>query len=302
MKLFETNIIEKYNQSVNRMTAQQACNYLGMSWDSFRITVWRGTLGDNRLSSLNKGVPNEVIQEVLNRDHGICSVCSRDMVLFKKILDAGRCSSDPNERLGYLNVTKFLRLSLKSSLWYIEKIDIGEKWITSNCKTMCFLCMAKKTEKNEKPWYPIPVSGGWSSKEAIYNRDDIECLRSIRQSYGKPVGNDMKPKTCFRSYLSRSVHNIFANWCRTRDRRYKELLPGSNPNNEKSWEESIEDLTGPQQEINAELNEVYRSMDLESTQKNIVDLITEGCSISDIVKKLAIPKRKMRNEIRKVEV
>jgi len=80
-----------------------------------------------------------------------------------------------------------------------------------------------------KPWLLEPLEGKRTSMAAIFDTREIIDLdhgTGISVWRVRPVTR-MRPKITargFKSYLTRAIHNHFANWCRTRSRKYKEQL------------------------------------------------------------------------------
>ncbi len=77
---------------------------------------------------------------------------------------------------------------------------------------------------------PIPVSGTWCSKFAVFRTEDVLNLHNIHYFKKRtileivwPMATPLKTRSPFRTYLTTAIHNIFANFCRTHARRYKEL-------------------------------------------------------------------------------
>ncbi len=76
-------------------------------------------------------------------------------------------------------------------------------------------------------WMPSPVAGDATSLDALWGADDVERYEATvyvhhekvaerEEMLGRPTASH------FRTYVQRAVHNAFANWVRTQDRRHKE--------------------------------------------------------------------------------
>lgn len=77
-----------------------------------------------------------------------------------------------------------------------------------------------------KQWLAGPVEGTRCSKDALYATADILDMDEGDHWKHRPNKRVRPPFTAkgFKAYLQRAVHNHFANWCRTRSRKYKEQL------------------------------------------------------------------------------
>jgi hypothetical protein len=314
-KLIEVDLIGKYNVSGSllpkKLTALQACSHLQIQWGQFKVLMWRGHKGENRQEDRNRSVSKEILVRVFERDHGVCHCCGSDMDLLSSKLERMKASTNPVVRECHVKAMKQLGLnSKKRILWYVEKMGKlkGGSDPLETHVTTCFSCMRKRTPvrvKSRSEWVPTPVEGTWASKKAIYTRESIERLRIIRENKKNRCKKhlDIDPlvfntKSFFKLYLARSVHNIYANWCRTRDRRYKEHFPGIDAESGKSWEETLEDPTGPRQE---NLLAVYEAAKViaygdrngggdSKVHEEVLALAAEGHTLAEIIQKLSLPK------------
>ncbi len=80
-----------------------------------------------------------------------------------------------------------------------------------------------------KPWLLLPLEGSRFSKTAIFDTREIIDIDhgAARSLWGNRPVPRMRPEITsrgFKTYLSQTIHNHFANWCRTRSRKYKEQL------------------------------------------------------------------------------
>jgi DNA-directed RNA polymerase specialized sigma24 family protein len=85
-------------------------------------------------------------------------------------------------------------------------------------------------------YMPSPIEGKRCSDEVFYNGADILLIqdtlteleaRGMKKRPFKPVRERIHPPITahgFKAYLARAIHNIFANFCRTVDRKCKEQL------------------------------------------------------------------------------
>lgn len=86
--------------------------------------------------------------------------------------------------------------------------------------------------KGSKPEEPTgltfkPIKGTLREKNVLYQREDIreldEALDRMPRSQPRRVTFPLGA-TGFKAYLTQAIHNHFANWCRTRKRKYQDLL------------------------------------------------------------------------------
>lgn len=127
------------------------------------------------------------------------------------------------------------------------------------------------------PEFPSPVEGTYQERTSMYRRADIvewydeyECVRhmlAVPPKEGQWVWQVPAPRATkkhFIHYLKRAVQHRFANFCRTEERRHKERVWDSFPDqvssvdNPASWEDRQE--TQPNQEEQAELGLLVRKL------------------------------------------
>lgn len=331
LKIVENKVILKYNSSggslPKRLTALQACGYLRMTWGSFKTMLHRHNVGDDRLRDKARDLSLAVRNEVFARDKGVCSCCGRDAHKFGECLRIGQQRpAQFEEKFGW--TVREVRTQIGVSpnqkyFWFVEKDvqRVGRKPLKNPGKhrpttytTVCFLCWRKRHTENrcKSAWAPQPVEGTWSSRRAKYDREDIERVKVLRDSSPRrsrpttepiePLPEMLRTKSFFKLYLARAVHNIYANWCRTRDRRYKEFFPGADVDTGRSWEETLEDPMGSNQETLLALYEASKLLaygpdkdgGILTTHEDVLCLIAEGHKVTDIIQKLSLPKGVLR--------
>lgn len=331
LKLVEVDVIHKYNTSSSlpkRLTAKQFASVVGMEWPTLKRHLHRFHVGVSCLRFADESL----LGRIYKRDKGVCSCCGKDTKILSMSLDRVRLNpNDPNIRQGILRAIagdfpimdssgldnyglalKTLGLSPgHKKLWYAVKtsklIQRGAK--IDHFDTICFLCLSKKYPNGTRVrsgWAPTPVEGKWSSQKALYAREDAERFIADRKARGASVKNTSKIKHYFRSkpffklYLAKSVHNIYANWCRTRARRYKEHFPGTDPETGRSWEDTLVDSNRANQETLSELYEAIRILVNDkigactSAHEEVIVLLTKGYSPDEIVDRMGLPKRGLR--------
>jgi hypothetical protein len=253
MKLVEVDVIQKYNDSSPMpkfMDGLAAATYVGKSWSSFKRTIHRHIIGEDRYLDRIRSVSKTIKSQLLQRDHGVCHCCGNNMVRFAKLVD--RYKKDPLRRKTFRKILSDLQLTSKQkTFWYAERVNTPlSKGMNEadRYKTICFICLRERRppvvrSKSGSGSVPTPVKGTWASKKATYRGEDVERFRLdlvARGLYKEGIcPKKFKSKPFFKLYLARAVHNIYANWCRTRARRYKEHFPGTDPETGRSWEDTL---------------------------------------------------------------
>lgn len=317
LKLFEVDVLEKYNRSGSlpqKITALQACAYLQITWGQFKVIVWRANFGERRRLDQVRVVTDRLQDMIFDRDHGLCHCCGRDMdrlgkklAFYRENAKRSHVSEQTGESHSYLELVRLLGISPRQRFfWYADKIgESSPNDPISGYVTTCFLCWANKygDPKEKSKWAPLPVEGSWSSKHALYDRKDIERLKEMRDGSKRCKKHEeieaviFHAKCPFKMYLARAVHNIYANWCRTRDRRYKEHLPNPDAVTGEAWETTLVDSFQPQQDDLLALYEASKLIaygDREGVtdskvHEDVMDLAAEGYSVPEIVRKLSLP-------------
>jgi hypothetical protein len=212
MQLFAVDILSKYQKSgkdslPKTMTAQEACEFLGVTWGQFRTMMWYG-------------------QPAAEKSH-------------------------PNHFRRHFNI------------------------IT-----------------------PKPVEGTWCSKKAVFYTEDIARLHELgyfkkRSNWEVPIPVT-RTRSKFKIYLSTAVHNIFANWCRTRHRKYKEayLAPAEDGT---PWEMQIADETHNATSLDVRIAITQALGDVFSQEPDRVDdvlaYLNKGYTLVEIAKELKLNTR-----------
>lgn len=325
VEILRVDLITKYNSSIGSipkvLTAEQACSYLGMTWGGFKYMMIRMVNGDHR--SKNKSAFRwatlSLEQEVLQRDGHACHHCGVNTRALQHCLDDHWLFSNRKDYAILMT-----RLGLPSShrtFYYVgfdESVPIKKgdtfkvryKVFCSTCVTKLFGSVpeSRSTVKgNSDRMYVAPASGTYGSRKATYHTVDIERIKSDRETDPRCKRNPsvpplkLQPKPYFKLYLARSVHNIYANWCRTRDRKYKEHFPGVDPDTGKSWEETLIDGYGPRQETIYALHEtlsVFFGGDerlIEAKHEELLSLVAKGLTVEEIVVRMKLPKKVLKD-------
>lgn len=315
MKLIEVKVIEKYQRSggslPKQLTGEQAAAYLQMNFASFKVSIWRFLLGDYRKIGGVKAVSSTIVDAVTARDKGVCGLCGKDCTAIENALAMYRLES--LEKYTEKRQALFHRYGIpvgREKLWVVSRKKGVASEGPEGFQTACLFCC----ERNKSEWAPTPLTGGWSSAKATYAREDIERYRIVREakSRTKAVAQTVDPivyhtKSLFKLYLARAVHNIYANWCRTRSRRYKEIYPGTNEEGQ-SWDYNImdnhaqpEDLVSLYRAVKlaASGEEDIRDVDFgsksnEAREVQFLGLLAEGYTLPEVVTKMSLPRSVLR--------
>lgn len=289
MKLFENHVVEKHRASLGhlpkQLTGAQAAAYLQMPWFAF-------------LKRVNRGVKRENLAlKIFRRDRGVCSRCKCDMIEFGAALQ--RLRQDNPE--GFPIITDRIKKTLGADhlpvrFWALDSESV-------DARTICYFC-AKKSAQRTVPfaWYPVPAKGPWTSRTALYNREDVERLKLLLdQEKDRVIDPDANPasalcRSFFKQYLARSIHNIYANWCRTRARRYQEQYKGNDESTGRAWEETLGDPRGARQESVVELSRMVKylagsgdpSESTEESESEVLTMFEEGKSVTEVARKMNI--------------
>jgi len=315
MKLVEVDVIQKYNDSSSLpkfMDGLSAAYHVGKSWSSYKRTIHRQVVGEDRYLDRVRSTSKSTKVKLLRRDHGICHCCGQNMIAFARSFEMYK--KDPGRKKFFKErVLRDLQLTSKQkTFWYAEKTDTLIRRGMNDAdryKTVCFICLRQRRppvvrSKSGSGVVPTPVKGTWASKKAIYRGEDVERFRLYLVSKGLYKNDTICPKKFkskpfFKLYLARAVHNIYANWCRTRARRYKEHFPGTDPETGRSWEDTLVSSSSTQ-DVLSELHEavnilIDNSADtVTRTHEEVIILLAKGCSPEEIVARLGLPKRGLK--------
>jgi hypothetical protein len=323
LEILRVDLITKYNSSTGSipkvLTTDQTCSYLGMTWDGFKYMQIRGMNGDPRSKSSGyfRQASSSLKEEVLLRDGPNCHCCGSSTKRLQWDLDDHWLYSD---RTKYANKMAEMWLPKNHRVFCYVGLDETVPVKKGNTfkvryKVFCPSCVVKmfggvpeelETIVNSDRLCLTPASGTYGSRKATYFTTDVERLKSDRGSNPKCKSNPnvpplkLQPKPYFKLYLARSVHNIYANWCRTRDRKYKEHFPGVDPDTGKSWEETLVDSYGPRQETMYALHEALgfffngKEDLIAAKHEEVLSLVAKGLTPEEIVNRMRLPKRVLK--------
>ncbi len=179
---------------------------------------------------------------------------------------------------------------------------------------------------------------GYSAKTALFDFDDIFRLsheeRVLKSGRTVPMfskqGPIMLPKNKatemhFKAYLSRAIRNHILNWCRTQRRKHQEraydtftqFAAFGREDASQSWESSLEDPHGARQDAIVEVEEMTTKLSaklrevlvgvptckpVEEHEAEMYDLLKDGYTLSDALRKMDLPKNAQKAMLRMVAV
>lgn len=324
LEILRVDLITKYNSSTGSipkvLTTDQTCSFLGMTWEGFKYMQIRGMNGDPRSKSngyFRQASPT-LKDEVLLRDGPDCHCCGNSTKKLQHVLDDHWLYSD---RAKYAKVMARMWVPSNHRVFCYVGLDETISFKKGDTfkvryKVFCPSCVVKVfggvPEEllivNSPPERPCltPASGTYGSRVATYHTADVERLKSERDTNPRCKSNPsvqplkLQPKPYFKLYLARSVHNIYANWCRTRDRKYKEHFPGMDLDTGKSWEDTLVDNYGPRQENMYALHEALgfffngKEDLIAAKHEEILSLVARGLTAEEIVSRMRLPKRVLK--------
>jgi len=154
--------------------------------------------------------------------------------------------------------------------------------------------LTRGRDKGKSRWVPLPVSGGYASKSAVFMIADIVRLRSEARFVTRLNPDQPLPQVApgvtvtrgrFEAYLTRCIHNHFANFCRTRERRDQDvyLAPMADGT---AWEAGLHDCDSATPEERADLNLALSK--LGDSGKDILELMDSGYTLSEACQRMNI--------------
>lgn len=160
-----------------------------------------------------------------------------------------------------------------------------------------------KRKRSRTP-FPAPVKGGWSSEKALYNTSDIIAIKALvaggryKDLDTTFIAPEVFSSNRFEAYLATSVHNFFANFCRSKSRKDKDLYL-SPMEDGTPWEAGIPSVGMASPEVQAQLlSAVRRVNDLVDGRGNdVLFKIEDGLTLAAAVREAA-PDVWERDEVR----
>jgi len=221
VKLMESDILNKFAARARAdlpptMTVMEACSYLGVEYHPGWQNVARAS------KALRERMPKIPVPIEGSWFSRVAVVRTADIIRL--------------DRSGYIRKRRYDRIS--DSKGFGDKMTVEEACAYLGVDFHPFwhnLMRAAKNERTERHVsntrlpYPIePISGTLLSRKAVLVTRDVVALDESGYLRRRPLER-VRPKLSargFKSYLSRAIHNHFANFCRTTSRRYKEhVLP-----------------------------------------------------------------------------
>jgi hypothetical protein len=296
VKLIEVDVLKKYSDSLGHLpkylSGAQVATYLKLPWASF-------------LERVASGVEKECLYaRVYARDQGVCHRCNKDMVKLTSALTEIKAQVPEKYEEVTSRILEQLGVSsIPERFWVVETNQSGDH-------TTCLFCaLHSKVSGVSYRWYPVPQKGHWTNPQSLYVREEVERLRLVLDTEGdRPVDVDADPssvlsKSLFKQYLARSVHNIYANWCRTRERRYKETYRGNDEATGRSWEDTLSDPFGARQETVLDLTKAVRFIagsgdpdkSSREAENEVLDLLDSGKSVQEVARRRGVRPRSLQS-------
>lgn len=151
-------------------------------------------------------------------------------------------------------------------------------------------------------WMPCPIAGDATSLDALWSTDEVERYEPHAHQHHEMVGESERliPRATsaqFRTYVQRAVHNAYANWCRTNNRRNKDRLIDAFPDQMYRRDEgeafSLDDLFDAVQDTERPAARMEASIDVRSVMERLgpqagtfFDLLSEGYTLREAAKRL----------------
>jgi hypothetical protein len=157
--------------------------------------------------------------------------------------------------------------------------------------------------RKQGTWFPQPVKGRYTSQDTLWNTADIVKLRELgRYKVSSrlnpdeplpelPVSSSVPTKSRFEAYLTVAIHNHFANFCRSKERKDKDiyLAPCTDGT---AWESSVADGGGDSPEECAEVRIAMEKLG-ESGQE-VLSLLDQGYTLTEACSRSAVSIAKIR--------
>jgi DNA-directed RNA polymerase specialized sigma24 family protein len=324
------------------LTAPQACAYLQMNFSAFKFAIWRFKVGDDRIADsfrVSKTISGAVFERdrgICWRCGKDMDRLQKNLVALKK-KETVEVAEFQQLLVDFGDETIMVTLKPKESKWKAIRQQMKDRfgissrhrifWIAErvpgqfqasidNYRTTCLCCVhmmnpPETRVRRKSTWAPLPIEGGYTSQKAVFLSVDIERFKAYRDEPERV--NRIKKQTAmvpfvtqnrpiFKLYLARSVHNIYANWCRTRSRRYKEEYHGNNEDGS-SWDSFLEDSRCRPDDMvdlyhtskllasgEEDIRDVdFTDKDIDKTQGKILALLADGYTLPEVVQKLSLP-------------
>lgn len=258
LELVRVDVVSKYMRSgsslPDQLSGEQAASYVGCTFAEFRKAVGRSQVGT--APRLRRGFTSDQVASVFRRDRGVCATCQCNTESFRKGLERVRLKDPLKYRaMRAALLGKFGLGPLVRTFWGPVRIPgkVKGRSGVGDLETRCFRCTYKALMESTGlvrqgvGQAPTPMDGPYTDPGTLYTLSDVEAFKVYRETHGVERSPDAAPFTLtkrsgFQAYLGLAVKNIYANWCRTRHRRYKEVYCAPQEDGQ-SWEGAVEDST-----------------------------------------------------------
>jgi DNA-directed RNA polymerase specialized sigma24 family protein len=173
-------------------------------------------------------------------------------------------------------------------------------------------------------WMPTPISGGYTSKTAVFASGDIlqiNDLENVSHEWRRrePMAAPPTPQATpyqFLNYLGTACRNHFANFCRTRSRKWQDRtgdsMPGKRLLGENTpqfrteegaynnhWEDTIRDEIADtrieaQVDLSRALDKIAARVPERAMQEEIAKNLSDGYTLAEAIKRSSLPPAKKR--------
>lgn len=140
-----------------------------------------------------------------------------------------------------------------------------------------------------------PVEGHWSHPLTVWRIEDILRMRGYFKSADPSAPayhiEEVKPtKAHFMAYLSRSIKNHFANWCRTHQRRYGSERVQNPMEDGTPWEATLKDKVMPSGEPWMVLQKTVETIKTYPYGDDVLGMLGDGYSLPEVVSRMKLPR------------
>jgi len=158
----------------------------------------------------------------------------------------------------------------------------------------------RRTWGRDKGWWvPLPIKGYYTKPDALYKTEEIIKLREsgVFQTCLSDTLPELPGGACvatrgrFESYLTTCIHNHFANFCRTRERRDQDVYLAPREDGS-AWESHLHDCDGVAPDEVADLSRALNK--LGDTGRDVLRLLEDGYTLTEACQRLDLSINSLR--------
>lgn len=287
-RLIEKDVIGLFLQSAaekqpKHLTALQACSYAGVSFEQWRVKMWRWHVGTPIRS---KHDPKLIIGR-------------RQGGWMPTPVNADEFRLASRQRNAVRNANRIAK--------GLPPLDLGDTIGSRSTKAL----------------YTIEDVVALLSEEKLSLNGNVRGpFRINRPTEAAEVPATMKvTRAHFQAYLSRSIYSDWCNWCRTYKRKWEKdrpmFLRQDEEHDDSSWESELRDPRGAAQETQVVLKEAVERLSLTlresmigldcekrkplaQTEMQMFELLEQGVPLPEAMKKLDVPERVRRAVLKSI--